>query len=116
MLGLALLPAEHLHRTHAPDGHHTSVTHRHVEAHQERETHAAFDDQDTEIEWFDAAFTATHNSAPAQPPLPLLPDPFVCLEPSRAARGLAVRSVPASVHDPPWIAASGPRAPPFLSA
>ena len=57
LLGLAWLPAEHLHRTHAPDGHHTSVTHRHVEAHQERETHAAFDDQDTEIEWFETYAT-----------------------------------------------------------
>ena len=116
LLGLSWLPQEHQHRSHAEDGHHAAVTHRHYEAHPARDTHAAFDDQDIDVEWFDASFTTTHHSAPAQSPLALLPDPVVCLEASRAARAWAVQSVPASVHDPPWILASGPRAPPLLSA
>jgi len=88
------------------------VTHRHVETHQARETHAAFDDEDIDIEWLDPSFIAASHSAPAQPPLALLPDPVVGAGTSRAAQDGAVQSVPASVHDPPWMAASGPRAPP----
>ena len=116
LLGLAWLPQEHLHRSHAEDGHHASVTHRHYEAHPARETHPAIDDQDIDVEWIDARFTATPLSTPTQPLLALLPDRVVCIETSAAERGWALRRIPASVHDPPWISASGPRAPPFLPA
>jgi hypothetical protein len=112
LLAMAWLPQEHVHLIRTHDGHHPDVVHRHYESHQRSETKAALDHGDEGIEWLAASFTKPKPSPVGYPILQLLNDPPVA--PLEAVRVRAFRIVRVSVHDPPWLAASGLRAPPVL--
>jgi hypothetical protein len=124
VLSLALLPPQHVHVAHTGDGHHTGVVHRHVEAHQPVNpvspvpvspvSHdARFDhDEDEEVAWLDdSSFIGARPASPQPTLVELLnerPEPA----PLEQMREGAVRTVRASVHDPPWLPATALRAPP----
>src|SRR4030095_5888475 len=99
--------------SHTHDGHHTELVHRHVEAHQPISAETRFDhDEDEEVAWLDhASFVSPR---PIQPQQPLIELPNERLEPARLERPRewAIRTVRMSVHAPPWIPATGLRAPP----
>lgn len=113
LLGLSVLPREHVHATHMPDGGHADVVHRHFEPHHssgaapELEHHS-----DEAAQWLTATFVAPTPASTVHPVTQ-----FVTLDPHRpqllqVSRG--TRPVlHVSVHAPPWAASHGLRAPPI---
>lgn len=115
VLGLALLPPEHVHLTRTRDGHHAELIHRHLESHFGTGHSNALHDGDDDVEWLQAAFTVP----------PVSPLAFSAIEltdgrplvPRRATGAeKVISSVRLSAHDPPWVPTSGLRAPPSLPA
>lgn len=117
LLGLPLLPQEHVHVTESESGEHSEIVHRHFESHHPGHVdHDAdhhdqeFDHQDEAALWIDAPFVA---SAPvfirsfARIVVQELPVP----QPKPMPRW-TMEFEHISVHDPPWVAATGLRAPP----
>ena len=112
LLGLALLPPEHVH-DQDDHGHHTEIVHRHFEAHHPVSTQSHVDDDADENEdthYLTAVFTA--------------PEPFhggpvvavvvvhVALVSPPLVSQVALDSPAALGHDPPWRSSLSPRAPP----
>src|SRR5262245_31666483 len=110
-----MLPTEHVHFAGAPDGHTSGVVHRHAESHHTAGTQTAVDHPDEDIDWLESAFIRPVSVSGAVPVLSRLSDPAP-LAPPNAVQGTVVQIVRVRVHDPPWIATAGLRAPPTLSA
>jgi hypothetical protein len=127
LLGLPLLPQEHVHVTESESGEQSEIVHRHFESHHpghvehdpdhrdadhpDADHHdREFDHQDEAALWIDAPFVAR---APASAPLftPVVVQELPALQPQPLPRW-ALEFEHISVHDPPWVASTGLRAPP----
>ena len=113
MLGLGLLPSEHVHVIQTQDGHHSDVIHRHFESHHPIETEASISHEDDDIQWLESSFTGPKPPSQAYPVNQLLNERLQ-VRPSEPTCEWTIRAVRVSVHDPPWMSASGLRAPPLL--
>src|SRR5262245_2436134 len=111
VLVFGLLPTEHVHITSTADGRHSDVIHRHYESHHPIGTGSEVGDNDDDVHWLDASFTAPRRLLPAAPRFLLAAIAFDIRVPPVAPERSS-RPVRPSVHDPPWLAASGLRAPP----
>jgi hypothetical protein len=115
VLGLALLPAEHMHRVEVADGHHSEIIHRHFESHHPIGSHARIDhdDDDREVQWLTTSFLHPNHAGQPSPDSALVDDrPHAsAVEPSlrRTFQPLHV-----SIHDPPCRVPSCLRGPPSL--
>jgi hypothetical protein len=58
VLVFGLLPTEHVHITSTADGRHSDVIHRHYESHHPIGTSTELSDNDDDVHWLDASFTA----------------------------------------------------------
>jgi ABC-type Zn2+ transport system substrate-binding protein/surface adhesin len=117
LLGLPLLPPEHVHVTESESGEHSEIVHRHFESHHPGHVeHDAdhhdheFDHQDEAALWIDAPFVAR---APAFVPAfaAVVVQTLPVLQPQPFPRW-TLEFDHISVHDPPWVASTGLRAPP----
>ena len=115
MLGLGLLPSEHVHVIQTQDGHHSDVIHRHFESHHPIETEASISHEDDDIQWLESSFTSPKPPTHAFPVHQLLNARVQAPPPEPTCEG-TIRAVRVSVHDPPWMSASGLRAPPLFPA
>jgi len=117
LLGLPLLPPEHVHVTESENGERSEIVHRHFESHHpghvehEADHHdQEFDHQDEAALWIDAPFVA-----PAPPFVPSFAPVVVQELPELHPQPLprwTLEFEHISVHDPPWVASAGLRAPP----
>ena len=117
LLGLPLLPPEHVHISESDDHRHSEFIHRHFEAHHPIEvahaTHATpeVDHQDEDAAlWLDTLYLTAIKA-----PLPSIDRVVVQELPLLQPRPLprwTLEFEHLSLHDPPWIAPSGLRAPP----
>ena len=113
LLGLAMLPVEHVHAEAAQDGHHGPVIHRHFATHHQAVDDALrFEEGDDEPIWLDTTFVvASVRLAPGPTPTGVVPG----TQPLRSdTAGPWERSVVAAapIHDPPLITSVGFRGPP----
>jgi hypothetical protein len=110
LVGMPLLPPEHVHVTEE-EGHHAEFIHRHFEPHHPIEGQRVFDHQDEEAAlWLDTPFIGTGAT-----PLPSVVRGLVQELPLLQPRPLPRWTLTfdhISVHDPPWTASTGLRAPP----
>jgi hypothetical protein len=114
VLGMVLLPPEHAHVAHASDGHHSEVVHRHFESHHAPAGAVTLSDDDDDVVWLDSSFTTPTPPSSFSPLCNLLHERVE----QRVAEPTRDRTISASrlsTHDPPWLAASGFRAPPSSS-
>jgi hypothetical protein len=113
VLGLALLPAEHLHTVRTEDGRHPDVVHRHLAPHAQpgSRTRVGDDDHHDEAVWIVSSFITPASAAHVYPVADLPAEDLPVARPTQADRG-RTPSVPASGHDPPWARSYGLRAPP----
>ena len=116
LLGLPLLPPEHVHITESENGQHSEIVHRHFESHHPAHIeHDAdhhdqeFDHQDEAALWIDASFVAPPAFVLSFAPVVVRELPV--LQPSPLPRW-TLEFEHISVHDPPWVASTGLRAPP----
>ena len=112
LVGMPLLPPEHVHVTEE-EGHHAEFIHRHFESHHPIAADRVFDHQDEEAPlWLDTPFIGsdtTHLPSVVRVLVQELP----LLQPRPLPRWtLTFDHI--SVHDPPWAASTGLRAPPTL--
>jgi hypothetical protein len=112
LVGLPLLPPEHVHVTEQ-EGHHAEFVHRHFESHHPVETESIFDHQDDAAAlWLDTPFIApdaTHLPSAAR----VFVQELALLQPRPLPRWtLTFDHI--SVHDPPSASSTGLRAPPTL--
>ena len=115
MLALSWLPPEHVHVTHADDGHHSEVIHRHYEAHHAVNHETAVDHDEGElIQRIDSPFIVPTKTWHVSPVLGARPEGLP-LEPTLGTSRQALFFHHASVHDPPWRISSGLRDPPDAS-
>lgn len=119
LLGLPLLPPEHVHVTESESGEHSEIVHRHFESHHpghvdddadHHDRDQAFDHQDGAALWIDAPFVAR---APVSVPsfASVVVQELPVLQPQPFPRW-TLEFDHISVHDPPWVASTGLRAPP----
>jgi hypothetical protein len=112
LVGMPLLPPEHVHVTEE-EGHHAEFIHRHFESHHPIAADRVFDHQDEEAPlWLDTPFIGGDT-----PHLPsavrVLVQELPLLQPRPLPRWtLTFDHI--SVHDPPWAASTGLRAPPTV--
>lgn len=113
VLGLALLPAEHVH-ARTGHGHHTEVVHRHFQPHHTVGEAARFDDDDHDGEalYLTAVFTAPSIASVVHLTGALFVAPVPLLKPPQLS-GSALPSPDAPGHDPPGTSSHGLRAPPI---
>ena len=119
LLGLPMLPPEHVHISESDDHGHSEFIHRHFEAHHPIEvahaTHAMpeFDHQDEDAAlWLDTLYLTAFKA-----PLPSIDRVVVQELPLLQPRPLprwTLEFEHLSLHDPPRVAPSGLRAPPTL--
>jgi hypothetical protein len=114
VLVFGLLPTEHVHITSTADGRHSDVIHRHYESHHPIGTSTELSDNDDDVHWLDASFTAPQQPLHDAPPHLVVHIAFEVRVPIVVLER-AIRSVWTSVHDPPWLAGTGFRAPPVPS-
>jgi hypothetical protein len=113
LLALALLPQTHIHEGTAKDDRHVDVIHQHFEPHDAAESQPEIGNHHRhEARWLSSPFTSPDSSSQG---LPLSLDlvlvlAFAC-EPQMCHRW-TLPSIDTSVHDPPWAASLGLRAPP----
>jgi hypothetical protein len=110
LVGMPLLPPEHVHVSEE-EGHHAEFIHRHFESHHPIDTRPVFDHQDEDAAlWLDTRFIGTgttHLPSAVRALIQELP----ILQPRPLPRWtLTFDHI--SVHDPPWAASTGLRAPP----
>jgi hypothetical protein len=113
VLGLALLPPEHLHVTRTDDGRHSDVIHRHYEPHHPAAAEASVGHEDDEALWLDSPFTSPKLASKVYPVNQCLNEELPLSQAQQTSR----RTLPfvhVSVHDPPSATSHGLRAPPFL--
>ena len=112
LIGLGVLPAEHIHQAPA-DGHHAAVVHRHLAAHQTHARGTAVEraDGDGQAHWLTVAFTSGTTSPETAAAVALL-DSAGFPRPLETFNVLPL--APMSAHDPPWVPSSGLRGPPML--
>jgi len=111
LLGLALLPPEHVHdQDH--DGHHTELVHRHFEAHHPvpDQTHVD-DDADEDAHYLIAVFTESEPSFHGGRVDDVVAADVALTSPPLVSQ-VALDSPAALGHDPPWRYSLSPRAPP----
>jgi hypothetical protein len=112
VLGLALLPSEHVH-ARDEHGHHTDVVHRHFESHHPVQSDGQIDQGDGDDEqYITAAFTAPESTLSIVVGALVVTDLPVPKPQQRS--GWALPSPDASAHDPPRTSSQGLRAPPTL--
>ena len=119
LLGLPLLPPEHVHVTESESGEHSEIVHRHFEPHHpafvdhDADHHdQEFDHQDEAALWIDAPYVAA--AAISVPSFcPAIVQQLPVIEPQAFPRW-TLEFEHISVHDPPWVASTGLRAPPTL--
>ena len=117
LLALPLLPPEHVHVTESESGEHSEIVHRHFESHHPAHVEHDFDHHDQEFDhqdeaalWIDAPFVGP--AATVVPSFnPVVVQQLPVLHPRPLPRWtLAFEHI--SLHDPPWVASTGLRAPP----
>lgn len=109
LVGVPLLPPEHVHVTEE-DGHHAEFIHRHFEQHHPIKTESIFDHQDEAALWLDTPFIGT-DATHLPPVVRGLVQDLPLIQPRPLPRWtLTFDHI--SVHDPPWTASTGLRAPP----
>jgi len=110
LLGMPMLPPEHVHVTESEHGH-SEIIHRHFESHHHAAPEPEFDHQDEDAAlWVDTPFV---NAAAI--PIPTADRTVVQELPELQPRPLPRWTLEfdhISVHDPPWVAPTGLRAPP----
>ena len=114
VLGLALLPPEHLHVARAADGLDSDLIHRHFEPHHPvgAESNIGHFENDEAL-WLDSPFTGPTAALQVYPVTQSLTEDLPVPQPQQTWRsGLPFAHV--SVHDPPSATSHGLRAPPFL--
>jgi hypothetical protein len=118
VLGLGLLPPEHVHLAHAHDDHHATLDHRHFAAHQPGAGHSAsigdHDDDDDEALWLDSSFIGAKPAPHVRPMAQAHRHDAPAIGPQLRRVGLVLLARP-SIHDPPLRTSPGLRAPPSLS-
>jgi hypothetical protein len=112
LVGMPLLPPEHVHVTEE-EGHHAEFIHRHFESHHPIAADRVFDHQDEEAPvWLDTPFIGT-DTTHLPSAVRVLVQELPLLQPRPLPRWtLTFDHI--SVHDPPWAASTGLRAPPTL--
>jgi hypothetical protein len=117
VLGLAVLPTEHRHRSLAHDSHHSDTIHRHFESHHPIGSHdsveRAIANDDGTIEWITVSLAGPQPSAQVFPDSQFFADPLPVSPPQPIVRRTS-QPLHTSVHDPPWARSVGLRAPPAL--
>jgi len=112
ILAFGVLPPEHVHATEDRDGHHSEIIHRHLQPHHQSAPDTAVGhDDDDDAQWLITAFTASKTTAHPRPGVAAVALAVPLTLPDRKFQG-GVPALYVSVHDPPWVAASGLRAPP----
>ena len=110
LLGMPLLPPEHVHLTESEHGH-SEIIHRHFESHHHHAPLPEFDHQDEDAAlWVDTPFVS-----PGAIQIPSVDRVVVQKLPLLEPRPLPRWTLEfdhISVHDPPWVAPTGLRAPP----
>jgi hypothetical protein len=111
LLGLAVLPAEHIHAVQTDSGHRSDVVHRHVGAHHHTAPtdHTVDQDHHDEALWLDSSFVAPPSGSPVHPPL-LYEDLWIAEALPILRRTLS--TPPIAGHDPPWTRSLALRGPP----
>src|SRR5262245_30709259 len=111
LLALGVLPAAHVHVPRAPDTHHAVVAHRHFEAHHQAQVAVVADDDHDSPQWLKSALVNTARTTGASPAAAPVCYAHAALQPPTTSRAKS-QVLFVSVHDPPWAAPSGLRAPP----
>jgi hypothetical protein len=115
VLGLGLLPPEHVHVTYTPDGHRSEFVHRHFGAHHRApdaaDTAVEHGDRDHQPRWLSSLFTGPSVNSPVQPVGQLYHE-YPPVEPLAEASARSRELIDVSVPDPPWTTSHGLRAPP----
>jgi len=116
VLGLVVLPAEHVHGA-ADRDHHANVVHRHVEVHHSDHDGPAIEnsDHDDTVRWLTVPFARPNPSPPVTPSTVLLIAIAPRAAPPRLTFDGSIERVAASAHDPPERTPNGLRAPPAPS-
>lgn len=118
MLGLVLLPSEHVHRARTAEGRHTDVIHRHFKPHHSHHVTVAEAGVEDHGDGEHARWLSSLFITPKLPPKVvrvdyLLTRDLALPQPAQVSPGTPP-STYVSVHDPPWGSAHGLRAPPTL--
>jgi hypothetical protein len=113
LVGLAVLPAEHIHAVQTDNGHRSDVVHRHVGAHHHTApTDPAVDeDHHDEALWLGSSFVVPPSGSPVHPLSHLLYEVLWITDAPRIVRA-TLSTPPIAGHDPPWTRSLAPRAPP----
>ena len=114
VLGLAILPPEHLHARHSDDDHQRDVVHRHFEAHPSSGAGARAGHDEAVPQWLASAYLNAGPVTRLDRIDAWTPDDLSIATPEEA-RPTTVPLVTFAVHDPLPGAAVGMRAPPFPS-
>ena len=116
ILGLALLPPEHVHLGEDHDDHvRPDVVHRHFTPHHQISIETHVEPTEDDATYIHDAFTVPAQASLAAPHTP----PFVVLPQQEVVLGITQwqpTGCDLRVHDPPWACAQGLRGPPRLLA
>jgi hypothetical protein len=116
VLGLVLLPAEHLHQSASHDGHHPDVIHRHLQPHHVFEHHDANTTidhgEDDNARYLSAVFVGPKAASGVVRVQSFVIADFP-LAFSAQITQWTFRALNVHAHDPPWRTSSGLRAPPL---
>lgn len=112
LLTLAWLPPEHVHVTHADDGRHSEVIHRHYEAHHPVDETAVDHDEHELVQWLDSPFTGPTKVCQGSPGHDARLEGLLPVELTLQTTSWTPFFIHLSVHDPPWRTSPGLRGPP----
>ena len=112
VLGLALLPPEHIHETRAGDGHPSALLHSHFEPHQPVGADSRVGAHD-DVLWVSSLFTSPNKIGQVYPLNQFIVQDLPVPQPAQTSPS-KLQCVQLSVHDPPWVTSHGLRGPPTL--
>jgi hypothetical protein len=113
VLGLALLPTEHVHASRNHDDRHPDVIHRHFEPHHLFDAAAAIDHDGDDAQYLSALFISTSSPTSVNPVTQFVIADLPAAQPPQLSRW-NLSTIHVRVHDPPWITSHGLRGPPTL--
>ena len=112
VLGLVVLPAEHVHLSHGPGHHDSDIIHRHFEPHHDSRSDFSFSEDEQHIQWTDSSFASPSQALQTTCQQPLLYQVAPDAE-QRPTCERAVRIDDLAVHEPPALTRVDLRGPPF---
>jgi hypothetical protein len=113
ILGLGILPGEHIHGPRPDHGRDHPLLHSHLEPHHAADGPTAIDadDDDASVVWVGAVFTPQSTVNVSPPPYAVAPAPPLAVAPAWTASPV-YRHGAVPVHGPPGRTVDAPRAPP----